>query len=99
MLEPFRRLYDMRVRIVGHVILSYKRSIERSAARKLHTAAELLSMFLADREKGKEAGQHRKFALAVIDYGSALNLLRSGYMRAKIHLMTAETAEPLDRQS
>lgn len=93
LLEPFCRLYGMRVRVRGHVTPSYKESIEQCAARQAPTAKELVSMVFKDREEGNEAFQDGNLSTALIKYELALDLLRSGYSRLTICSVTVETPE------
>ena len=93
LLEPFRRLYGMRLRIEGHVTPSYKEEIEQCAARHPPTAADLVSMVIKDRDEGNEAKAIGNLAAALRRYESALHLLRSGSMRLTVHPVTVEAPE------
>lgn len=93
LLEPFCRLYGMRVRIGGYVTLSYKERIEQCAARQPPTAAELVSMVFRYREEGNDATQHGNLTTAAKKYETALDLLLSGYMRLTVHPATVASPE------
>ena len=98
LLEPFRRLYGMRVRVGGHLTPSYKESIEQCAARQPPTAADLVRMISKRREEGTQSMQSINIATAVTTFESALDLLRSGHMRHTIHPVTVATPETPDKQ-
>lgn len=98
LLEPFRRLYGMRVRVGGHVTPSYKESIEYCAARQPPTAVDLVCMISKRREEGTQSMQSSNIATAVTTFESALDLLRSGHMRLTIHPVTVATPETPDKQ-
>ena len=96
LLEPFRRLYGMRLRVGGHVTPSYKEEIEQCAARHPPTAADLVTMVIKDRDKGNEAKQRGNLAAALRRYESAMDLFKAGCMRLTIHPVTVETPELLE---
>ena len=98
MLEPFGRLNDMHLLIGGQVTASYKETIEGNAAQESPTATDLLYMSSHRKNEGNEAIRNGKPDIALMQYQSSLNLLRTCYMRFKYNNFTAETAQDLDRQ-
>lgn len=81
LLEPFRRLYGLRVRVRGHVTTSYKEDIEESAAQVPPTAKALMCMVSNDRDEGDDAMRNGDLDTALTRYRSALDILVSANIR------------------
>ena len=98
LLEPFSRLNGMHLLIGGQVTASYKKTIEENAAQELPTVTDLVHMISHRKNEGNEAIRNGKPDIALRQYQSSLNLLRSCYMHYIYNITTAETAQGLERQ-
>ena len=93
LLEPFRRLHNMRVRVGGHVTSFYKKSFKKCSAEQLPTAADLLYTVSSTRDDGNEALRNGELGRAVTQYGLAVNNLRWGFMRLFADPLTVDISE------